>query len=283
VRRVTAERSELPALYQCGGKGVAIVLDDADVDRTAYEVLVGAFVSAGQRHNSTARVIVTDRVYDAFVAELVRRTQRINIGYGFDSDTFMGPVISENFRVRFRKYCRAVASKGHTAVLEGEAAEVEGLRGNYVRPGIYEMDWTNGHPFLNDEPPGPIVLVYRVKTWEDAASLHNQMVYRVATSVFARPDNPALGELRDRLSTGALNLNRSTIASSPRLPSIGLGRSGNGIASGAELLRFLTYPRAMLAGNEPFQTGAMPPGVNWLDGDGEEEADLGGALELAVE
>jgi len=163
VRKSLADRPDLPTLYQCGGKGIAMVLDDAELDRAVYEVMVGACLSGGQRHNSTARVIVTDRIYDSFVQNLVGRIKRARIGYGLDPNVLMGPLASESLRTRFRKYCAALHNRGHHALLEGVPLDVAGYRGCYVRPGVYEVYWENGHPFLNDEPPGPVLLIYRVK------------------------------------------------------------------------------------------------------------------------
>ncbi len=281
VRRATADRPELPALYQSGGKGIAIVLEDAEFDRAIYEVLVGAFMTSGQRHNSTGRIFVAEALYPRFAEELVRRARRLRVGYGFDSDVFMGPLISENFRTRFRKYGRAVAAKGHETLLEADVFEAPGYRGNYVRPAIYKVDWTNGSPFLNDEPPGPTALLYVVKNAEEAVSLHNQAHYRMTASIFTRPTNPALPELRDSLRTGSINVNRGTIGQSLRLPSTGLGRAGNGVAGGIELLKVLTVPRASLTETRAFDAANLVPGVAWSEED--DEADLGGALELAVE
>lgn len=273
VRRATQERPELPAFYQCGGKGIAIVLDDAEIERAVYEVLVGAFVSTGQRHNSTGRVIVTEAVFDAFTAALVERTRRLNIGYGMDADVFMGPLISENFRTRFRRYSGALQSRGHTALLEGDQIEVPNYRGNYVRPGVYQVHWDNGHPFLNDEPVGPSLLVYKVRNWEEAVQVHNQAMFRLATSVFTRTDNSLLPEIRDSLRAGAFNVNRGTISSTLRLPTLGLGRSSNGMPGGIELMRFLTYPRASLIEARPFDSEHLVPGLNWNVLEADEEMD----------
>ena len=55
IRNLLKDRPELPAVLQTGGKGTAIVLDDAELDRAVYEVMVGAFLTSGQRHNSTGR------------------------------------------------------------------------------------------------------------------------------------------------------------------------------------------------------------------------------------
>jgi hypothetical protein len=90
-----------------------------------------------------------------------------------------------------------------------------------------------------------------------------------------------MNELRETLRTGALNINRGTIGQSIRLPVGALGRSGSGVTGGAELLRVLTVPRAGMTQKAPFTTQSILPGVGWLDD--EEEADLGGSLELAVE
>ncbi len=290
VRRATVDRPELPTLCLTGGKGIALVLDDAEVDRSVYEILVGACLTTGQRHNSTARVILTEKVWNAVVPELVRRAGRLQIGYGLSPDTFMGPVISENFRSRYKKYGRAVMAKGHRAHIEADSVEVPGMRGNYVRPAIYEMDWRSGNGFLNEEPPGPTILLYKVADWQEAIHLHNQALYRLCASVFTRTDNPNLGEIKEGLRTGALNINRSTIGTSLRLPSVGLGRAGNGVVAGMELLRVLTYPRAGITESRPFDASHLVPGVGWSENPNapeptthDEESDLGGALELSGE
>ncbi|MEM6931651.1 MAG: aldehyde dehydrogenase family protein, partial [Myxococcota bacterium] len=126
-----------------------------------------------------------------------------------------------------------------------------------------EVDWANGHGFINDEPPGPTVLVYRVRTWEEGVALHNRLFYRVSTSVFAPSDLETLPELVSRLRTGSVNLNRGTIGASLRLPAVGLGRSSNGIAGGIDLLRFLSTPRSTLVESRPFDPDQVVPGVNW--------------------
>ena len=303
IRRTIFDRPELPTIYQCGGKGMAVVLDDAEIDRAVYEIMVGAFLTAGQRHNSTSRVIVTDGVYDAFMRSLVRHTARLNVGYGFNPDCFIAPLISENFRTRYRRYARALVSKGHIPLLPAANHRLVGYRGFYVRPAIYEIRWKEGNPFLNEEPPGPIVLVYRVKTWEEAVALHNQAFYRMITSLFTRPDNPRLFDVQERLRTGGLNVNRGTLGSCLRLPHVGLGRSSNGYADGLAMLRALTYPRTLLMDQASFNASALLPGTNWhKDGDRmptrsgvfpgkreplpeaeDELADLSGALESYYE
>jgi acyl-CoA reductase-like NAD-dependent aldehyde dehydrogenase len=158
-------------------------------------------------------------------------------------------------------------SRGHEAISEARNHDVRGRRGFYVEPAMYRVDWESGHGFINDEPPGPTVLIYRVRNWEEAVALHNRLLYRVSTSLFIAPDFPELPEVVGRLKTGSLNINRSTIGGSLRLPAVGLGRSSNGHPAGIDLLRFLSTPRSTLVENRPFDPSQAVPGINWDEDD----------------
>jgi acyl-CoA reductase-like NAD-dependent aldehyde dehydrogenase len=292
IRRSLLDRPELPAVFQCGGKGTAIVLDDAEVERTLYEILVGAFLTAGQRHNGTGRLIVTDAVYDAIVPQLLRRAARLNVGYGFQADTFMGPLISENHRTRYRRFGRLISgSRGSVTLMASNYEKVEDRRGFYVCPAIYRVDWEGGPPFLAEEPPGPTLLIYRVRSWEEAVALHNQGAFRPVTSLFTSLENPFLPEIQEMLRTGALNVNRGTLGTYLRLPRMALGRSSNGFAEGIQLIYTVSYPRTSLLELRPFNPQALVPGVNWesteraplveRDEEDETEEDLDAEAELA--
>ncbi|MCB9759420.1 MAG: aldehyde dehydrogenase family protein [Alphaproteobacteria bacterium] len=263
VRRQLFERPELPAFYQTGGKGAAIVLSGCDLDRAVYEVMVGAFMTTGQRHTSTGRVIVDEAIYDNFMDLLVSRASSLRIGYGFDRDVFMGPVISENYRSRFRKYGRALTRAGNAPILEGTSATRTERRGFYVTPAVHEVDWAGGEPCLLDEPLGPTLLVYKVKGVDEAIALHNQFAYRLVCSVYPPADQRALQELVDRLRTGAVLINQPTTTSTLPLPSVGLGRSSNGVAGGVQLVQALTYPRTCQSTDKAFDPLRTLPGTEW--------------------
>lgn len=257
IRRATFERPELPTLYHCGGKGSAIVLKDADIERAVYDLAVSAYVTTGQRHNSCARVFVEKDVFDEFCGKMTERVQDLSVGYGFDEQVFMGPLISDVHRSRFRRFGKKLVSAGHTPLLEGGNLPVEGHRGYYVRPSLY---WVERGDMLGDEPPGPTLLVYSVDDWAEAAELHNQLTFRVSTSMYTKGSGAQLEELTGRLRTGCLNLNRGTIGSSLRLPSVGQGRASNGIPADTELVRFLSTPRATLIDRRPLDESRWVPG-----------------------
>ncbi|MCP4809385.1 MAG: aldehyde dehydrogenase [Proteobacteria bacterium] len=264
VRRQVFDRPELPVVYESGGKGIAMVLDGADLERATYEVMTGAFMTTGQRHDTTARVIVEKSVLEPFLSRLVEQTRRLEIGYGFDGDVFMGPLISENARSRFRRYGRALEKKGHKAILEGQSLTRTSRRGFYVSPAIHEVDWMAGSAFLNEEPPGPTLLVYPVSSLDEAIALHNQAYYRLSTALFPSEDHD-MEYISGRLRTGRLLVNRATTTRALTLPCVGLGRSGSGNEGGIGLIEEMTYPRAQMVEMRPFDPTYTLPGTHWGD------------------
>jgi len=169
-------------------------------------------------------------------------------------------------------------SQGHETLRPPTDLEITGRRGFYVSPSLHSIDWSSNKPFIKDEPPGPTLLVYKADGWEEAVALHNEFRFRNQASVFVGRGHAHLTEVVARIRTGALNINRGTIGASMRLPAAGLGRSGNGVSSGIELIRFMASPRATLVEERRFDPSDLVPGVAW-----EEEADDLTSAELQLD
>ena len=75
----------------------------------------------------------------------------------------MGPLASEQIRKRYHRFGRALLSYNHDIILETAHVDYE-RRGFYVRPAIYRVNWTNGAPILDEEPAGPMLLIYEVQS-----------------------------------------------------------------------------------------------------------------------
>lgn len=268
VRRALSDRPELPAFFQCGGKGAAMVLADADLDLAAYELAVSAYATAGQRHDAAARLFVAREVFDTFCEKLIERTHHLVCGYGFDPGVFMGPMISDAHRKRFRAYAEGLKDDGATPVLEGGNAEIDGHRGFYVRPAIH---WITRDGALDAEPPGPMVQVYCVADDDQMVDLHEQLAYRVSTAIFTG-DEMAADVLARRVSTGAAYVNRGTSATSLRLPAVARGKSGNAVPSASELVRALSTPQALLVDRRAYDSSRFVPGAGPLPPSDDDEA-----------
>jgi acyl-CoA reductase-like NAD-dependent aldehyde dehydrogenase len=268
VRRSLDHRPELPVFFNCGGKGAAIVLDDANLDLAAYELCVSAFATGGQRPDAAARVFVAKPRFDQFCDRVAERIGNLKVGYGFDDGVFLGPMISDTHRRQFRGTLDALSDAGHAAIVPGGFADMEGRRGFYVRPA---MHWVLRDEALAGEPVGPVIQVYSVDGEDHAVSLHERLPSRLATAVFTR-DERRFRSLGERLTTGALHMNRGTSGAALRLASVGRGHASNGLPGATELIRFLAVPRAVVIDRREYDRSRYVPGAGplpSLDDDGE--------------
>ncbi|MEO8130555.1 MAG: aldehyde dehydrogenase family protein [Bryobacteraceae bacterium] len=148
----------VPVKLELGGKGAAVIFDDADVSATA-QALVGAItLNAGQVCCTASRWLVHKNLYDRFVDEAVGLLRNVRIGYGQDDSTQMGPVVSEKQRSRVLNYVRTGAQTGAELLLEGGPAEIPGYSGGYyVKPAL--LAGNSGNVACKEEIFGPVPYV----------------------------------------------------------------------------------------------------------------------------
>lgn len=174
----------VPVKLELGGKGAAVVFEDAEVDAAA-EALVGAItLNAGQVCCTASRWIVQERVYDRFVSSAIERMKNIRIGYGHDADTQMGPVVSAKQRDRVLEYLAKGRSQGAEMLLEGGVARVPNCEnGYYVKPAILAGEPDN--VACRDEIFGPVPFVMKFRDEDQAVELVNRSRYGLANSVWS--------------------------------------------------------------------------------------------------
>ena len=73
------------------------------------------------------RIYVAREVFDVFCERLVARASGLRAGYGFDSDVFMGPMVSDAHRRRFRTYLDDLSARGHTRSKSALAASASAI------------------------------------------------------------------------------------------------------------------------------------------------------------
>lgn len=225
-----------PFIAFLGGKSSAIVMEDSNLDNTVRELLAGSYRYTGQRPTSIARVFVVRAISNRLTDTLAKSLDQIPVGYGSEQSTYLGPMVSEHWRTRYHRYGHSLYSNGHIPIRQTENLE-NNRRGYYVKPALYKVNWANGSPMLNDEPPGPILLVYEVNDLQEALALHNQMQFRRMTSIFCDANRSDLPEILPQVHTGATFINKA-----PRETAAPIGAQGfstNIPASGTDLLQQL--------------------------------------------
>jgi acyl-CoA reductase-like NAD-dependent aldehyde dehydrogenase len=203
VRAAGLKRS----LIEASGNGPVIVCEDADLSRAAAGAVFGGFFCAGQVCCATERVLVHERVHDAFLDEVLQAASEWKLGDPFDPATKVGPMNNEPTARKMDAHVEDAVSKGATIVLGGkrEAGRPTTL---YYQPTVI-ADVGEDTLINREETFGPIVPLIRVSSDEEALAVANSSHLGLQAAVYTSDLSRAFGYL-DNLRVGNVVVNDST-------------------------------------------------------------------------
>jgi acyl-CoA reductase-like NAD-dependent aldehyde dehydrogenase len=214
----------VPVKLELGGKGAAVVFDDVDLPRTV-EALAGAITfHTGQVCCDATRWLVHQSIYKKFVAASVERLGRVKVGYQFDPDSQMGPVVSEKQRKRVLGYLEHGRQEGAELVLEGGPAQVAGRDGFYVKPAL--LAGSLGNVAAREEIFGPVAFLTSFGSEDEAVDLVNATDYGLANSVWTS-DLARANRVAEAMVAGNSWINAHNVFPHG-VPYAGVNRSGLG-------------------------------------------------------
>jgi succinylglutamic semialdehyde dehydrogenase len=213
---------------ELGGKNSTILHHDTNISHALPELLRACFLTTGQRCTSTSMILVHRKIEQEFISKFKEVTQRIRVGHPTLSspEAFMGPLIDEHAEKLYFDFCSYGINEGAQEILAPKKLDV-GYPGYYVSPSIHYVAKPNIQgKFIQDEIFGPNCFFIPYDNIEEAIQIANSTEYGLAASVFTK--NHEIYELclRD-IDSGLLNLNRSTVGATARLPFGGVKNSGN--------------------------------------------------------
>lgn len=171
---------------ELGGKSPMIVFSDFDLDVAVDYALFAIYCNAGQVCSAGSRMIVEESIYDSFVKKMAERAQKIRVGPGLEDETEMGPLVSESQMKRVLEYIEVGKKEGAKLVTGGERLKGDKFgEGFYVSPAIFK-DVKPGMRIVQEEIFGPVVVVQKFKSEEEAVELANDSDYGLAGAVFTK-------------------------------------------------------------------------------------------------
>jgi succinate-semialdehyde dehydrogenase/glutarate-semialdehyde dehydrogenase len=223
----TAGRHLKKVVLELGGSDPYIVLDTDDVAAAAESAWATRMANVGQACNSNKRMIVTEDMYDDFVATLVKcasaMTPRLpGDDPGDDSDTSYSPMVSRTAAETLFNQVQDAVAKGATLHVGGELISEDGA---YFSPAVL-TGVTPDMRAYHEELFGPIAVVYRVSSDQEAVALANALGYGLGGAVFGTDEERA-ARVAAQLEVGMANVN-TPAAEGPGLPFGGVKRSGFG-------------------------------------------------------
>ncbi|CNE53694.1 [NADP+] succinate-semialdehyde dehydrogenase [Mycobacterium tuberculosis] len=216
------------SVLELGGSDAFIVLADADLDLAARDAATGRFANAGQACTSSKRIIVEDAVWDDFLTAFLARAQEWAAGDPREETTKLGPMSSLAARADLVAQVEDAVAKGATVHLGGVVPDGPGA----FYPATILSGVESTMRAYHEELFGPVAIVHRADSAEDAIRIANDSPYGLGGAVFGG-DEARAADVADQLDVGMVGIN-TTIKSAPDLPFGGVKNSG----IGRELGRF---------------------------------------------
>ena len=217
-----AGRNLKKVVLELGGSDPFIVLEDADVAAAVKNAVSGRFGNAGQACNAAKRLIVHDSLYDDFVEALTTSTDGLSVGDPSAEGTFVGPMSSEQAAADLQEQVDDAVEHGARVLVGGSRREGDGF---YFEPTVL-VDVPQSARAWSEELFGPVAVVYKVSSDDEAVELANSSAYGLGASVHSGDVDRAL-EVGSRLESGMLAINEPS-GTSAETPFGGVKRSGFG-------------------------------------------------------
>ncbi|MFK0151412.1 aldehyde dehydrogenase family protein [Streptomyces sp. NPDC090499] len=227
-------------LMELGGKGAAVVFDDADVGSAVAGIGTTFSFYSGQICTAPTRVLVQRGLYERLVDQLAAYAGRLKVGDPAAPDTVVGPLISAEHRARVESYVELGRKEGATVVAGGERPSLE--RGFYVPPTLL-ADCTNDMRVAREEIFGPVVSVVPFDDEEEGIALANDSDYGLIDYVWSGDVARAFRVAR-RLRAGGVGIN--TVGRNMEAPFGGFKKSGVGRDVGSYALHAYSEVQAVV-------------------------------------
>lgn len=189
-------------LMELGGKGAAIVTEDADIGQAAQAIATVWGFHSGQICTAPTRVIAHKDIYDQLVETLKTFSGFMKVGDPTERDTIIGPVITELHRNRVEEFIQSGKDAGATVVCGGERPELDGY---YIAPTLL-ADCTPDMHVVREEAFGPVIVVLPYEDDDEAVALANDSDYGLYSYVFSGDTMRAFA-IAQQVESGSVGLN----------------------------------------------------------------------------
>jgi malonate-semialdehyde dehydrogenase (acetylating)/methylmalonate-semialdehyde dehydrogenase len=186
-----------------GAKNHAVVLPDADLEFAADALIGAAYGSAGERCMAISAVVAVGAAADPLVKLLEKKARAIRIGPGDQDGMDMGPLVTAQHRDKVASYIEKGKAEGAKAVLDGGIPPLK--EGFFLGTSLFDHVKPEMSVY-RDEIFGPVLVVLRVKSLEDAIALINRNPYANGTAIFTESGGAAR-RFENEVQVGMVGIN----------------------------------------------------------------------------
>src|ERR671915_2434454 len=209
-------------VLELGGSDPFIVLEDADLNQTAYMATQSRLLNTGQSCIAAKRFIVVKEVADKFTMLFVENTQAEVVGDPLDSKTTVGPLVRDSQRQALAKQVDDAKYKGGRVLTGGRSINREGF---FYEPTIIS-NVNHDMEVVREEVFGPAAPIIVVNNEEEAIREANNSEFGLGASIWTNNIDRGI-RLAHQVESGIVSVNEM-VKSDPRLPFGGVKKSGIG-------------------------------------------------------
>ena len=207
---------------ELGGNAPFIVFDDADLDEAVKGAIICKFRNAGQTCVCANRILVQERVYDAFTEKLMVAMSDLKLGNGADEGVTVGPLINEGAANDVLEFIEDAVAKGASVAAGGARSDL-GIR--FIEPTVL-TNVSDDMRVFREEIFGPVAPIFKFKTEEEAIAMANDTEFGLACYFYSR-DVGRVWRVGEALEYGIVGINEGII-SNEMAPFGGVKESGQG-------------------------------------------------------
>lgn len=237
--RISQKTTMVPLLMELGGKDAAIVLEDADLDLAAKNIVQGAFSYSGQRCTAVKRVLVVKNIADKLLDKIKLEMEKLIVGSPLDKEALdVVPLIDNKSADFVQGLIDDSIKKGATVVIGNKRD------GNLIYPTLLD-NVTLDMNVAWEEPFGPVLPIIRVDNKDEAIKIANDSEYGLQSSVFTENINEAF-YVAEKLEVGTVQVNNKTERGPDHFPFLGIKSSGIGTQGIRYSIESMSRPKAIV-------------------------------------
>ena len=212
---------------ELGGNAPVIIMDDVDVDQLAKSSVANKFRNCGQVCLVPQRFYVHEKIYEPYLAAVIKYTKELKMGSGLEVDTRIGPLINKTQQQHILNVIEEARNEGNEISIGGIKSE----RGNFVSPAVVKIVNQNSE-FIQKEIFGPVMPVIKFSSIEEVIEKANATLYGLAGYIWTNNLTNAI-HLSEALECGIIGINEWA-PHATEAPFGGWKQSGIGHESGSE-------------------------------------------------
>jgi acyl-CoA reductase-like NAD-dependent aldehyde dehydrogenase len=162
---------------ELGGNAATFIDESANIADAAKKCAFGSFYNSGQVCISLQRIYVHEKIYNEFANALAKEAKELKVGSPYEEDTFMGPLINEDAKLRAKRWVASAIDEGANVLYGGE--EKDG-----IFPPTVMVDVTDDMQIICEEVFAPIVSLVKVASYDEAVEKINNSPYGLQYSIF---------------------------------------------------------------------------------------------------